>query len=85
MTNRHHRRQPQPLTAIVTDLDAIDAIDHVLDILDERGTDARSDIDTNRARIDKLLADLSDHFHRLGADIAELDQRIQTLEAGDDG
>ncbi len=95
MTNRRHRAHrrrdttPASTSLASTIADAIAPtfadIDDSLDRLAASlSGPVRNDIDTNRARLDKLLADLSDHFHRLGADIAELDARLKTLEPDDD-
>ncbi len=93
MTNfprAHRRRDTTPastsLASAIADAIAptIDAIDASIEELIDSAANDRTDNYATRARLDKLLADLSGHFHRLGADIAGLDQRIQTLEAGDD-
>ncbi len=89
-THRHRRQDTAPastsLASTIADAIAptLALIDDSIDMLLDSAANARSDNTATRARLDKLLDDLSGHFHRLGADIADLDQRIQTLEAGDD-
>ncbi len=88
MTRMTNTPDYTPPAAAAADLD-LDAIYDIFDRLDasmsgDASMPVRNDIDTNRQRIDKLLDDLSDHFHRIGAGIADLDTRLKTLEPDDD-